>query len=91
MVTFTLPAELRAVAWRHQREVYDILFACAVSTLKGFGFNPKKLGADMGMTAILHTHTRRLDFHPHVHIVVPSGGIDARQRQWKKTKGTFLI
>lgn len=91
MATFTLPAELRAIAWRHQREVYDILFACAVSTLKDFGFNPKNLGADMGMTAILHTHTRRLDFHPHVHIVVPGGGIDAHRRQWKKMKGKFLF
>lgn len=43
------------------------------------------------MTAILHTHTRRLDYHPHVHIVVPGGGIDAGRRQWKKTKGKYLF
>lgn len=43
------------------------------------------------MTAILHTHTRQLDFHPHVHIVVPGGGIDALRRQWKKAKGKYLF
>lgn len=91
MVTFTLPAELRALAWCHQREIYAMLFACAASTLKDFGLNPKKLGADIGMTAILHTHTRRLDYHPHVHVVVPGGGIDALRKQWKKTQGKFLF
>jgi len=91
MVTFTLPAELRALAFRQPKELYARLFTCAVSTLKDFGLNPKKLGADLGMTAILHTHTRRLDYHPHLHVVVPGGGIDARRRQWKKTKGKFLF
>ena len=91
MATFTLPTELRALAWRHQSEVYAMLFACAASTLKDFGLNPDKLGADIGMTAVLHTHTRRLDYHPHVHVVVPGGGIDATRRQWKKKKGKFLF
>lgn len=91
MATFTLPAELRALAWRHQSEIYAMLFDCAASTLKDFGLNPDKLGADIGMTAVLHTHTRRLDYHPHVHIVVPGGGIDTLRRQWKKTKGKYLF
>ena len=91
MVTFTLPAELRPLARCHQSEIYAMLFSCAVSTLKDFGLNPKKLGIEMGMTAILHTHTRRLDYHPHVHIIVPGGGIDTRRRQWKKIKGKFLF
>ena len=91
MATFTLPAELRPLAQRHQSDIYAMLFACATSTLKDFGLNPKKLGADIGMTAILHTHTRRLDYHPHVHVVVPGGGIDPRRRQWKKRRGKFLF
>jgi hypothetical protein len=91
MVTFTLPAELRALVWCHQSDIYAMLFACAASTLKDFGLNPGKLGADIGMTGILHTHTRRLDYHPHVHIVVPGGGIDAHRRQWKKKRGKFLF
>jgi hypothetical protein len=91
MVTFTLPYELRALAWHNQTAVYNILFACAASTLKDFGLNPANLGADIGMTAILHTHSRRLDYHPHCHVVVPGGGIDKLRRQWKKVKGKYLF
>ena len=81
MVTFTLPGELRALAWRHQTTLYNCLFATAVSTLKDFGLNPKQLGAEMGMTAVLHTHSRRLDYHPHLHVVVPGGGVNKATRQ----------
>jgi hypothetical protein len=68
-----------------------MLFACAVSTLKDFGLNPKHLGADMGMTAVLHTQSRRLDYHPHLHVIVPGGGIDTGRRQWKKVKSKYLF
>ena len=91
MVTLTLPAELRPVAWLHPQAVYAMLFACAASTLKDFGLNQDKLGASIGMTAVLHTHTRRLDYHPHLHVVVPGGGLDTTRRQWKKLKGKFLF
>jgi hypothetical protein len=91
MVTFTLPYELRALAWSHQSIVYNILFDCAASTLKDFGLNPDNLGADMGMTGMLHTHSRRLDYHPHCHFIVPGGGINVRRRQWKKVKGKYLF
>ncbi len=91
MVTFTLPYELRALAWRHQTTLYNLLFATAVSTLKDFGLNSKQLRADMGMTAVLHTHSRRLDYHPHLHVVVPGGGVNKTTRQWKKTRGKYLF
>ena len=91
MVTFTLPYELRPLAWHFQQKVYTILFACTISTLKDFGLKPKHLGADMGMTAVLHTQTRRLDYHPHMHVIVPGGGVDKRRRQWKKVKGKYLF
>ena len=91
MATFTLPYVLRSLAWDHQRLVYDLLFACAASTFKDFGVSPKNLGADIGMTEILHTHTRRLDYHPHVHVVVPGGGVDQSKKQWKKKKSKFLF
>lgn len=91
MTTFTLPYELRFLAWNHQALVYKILFACATSTLKDFGADPKHLGAQIGMTAVLHTHTRRLDYHPHVHVVVPGGGIDKARKQWKKKKSKYLF
>lgn len=91
MVTFTLPAELQPLAWSFQAKIYAMLFACTVSTLKDFGLNSKHLGADMGMTAVLHTQTRRLDYHPHIHVIVHGGGLDKRRRQWKKIKGKYLF
>jgi len=91
MATFTLPFELRPLAWHHQREVFSILCLCIAGTLTDFGLNPKHLGAEIGMTMVLHTHSRRLDFHPHVHVVVPGGGVDKRRRQWKKIKGKYLF
>ena len=91
MATFTLPYELRSLTWHHQRKVYSILCDCVAGTLKDFGLNPKHLGAEIGMTMVLHTHSRRLDFHPHVHVVVPGGGVDKRRRQWKKKKGKYLF
>ena len=91
MVTFTLPYELRPLAWCHQKVVYDLLFICASGTLKDFGLNPKNLGAEIGMTMVLHTNNRRLDFHPHIHAVVPGGGLDKRRRCWKKVKGKYLF
>lgn len=91
MVTFTLPYELRALTWHHQKPLYSILFECAVSTLKDFGINDETLGADLAMTAVLHTHSRRLDFHPHVHIIVPGGCLNKKRKQWKKLRGKYLF
>ena len=91
LVTFTLPAQLRSLAWKHQRQVYAVLFWAASQTLKAFGLNPKHLGARIGMTAILHTHSRRLTYHPHLHVVVPGGGVDQKQSLWKRTRYQYLF
>lgn len=91
MTTFTLPCEFRAVTYRNQRKAYSLMFSCVSGTLKDFGLNPKHLGAQIGMTMILHTHSRRLDYHPHIHVVVPGGGINPSRRQWKKKKGNYLF
>ena len=91
LATFTLPYELRSLTWYYQKIVFSIFFLCVSSTLKDFGLNPKNLGAEIGMTMVLHTHNRRLDFHPHIHVVVPGGGVDKRRRQWKKIKGKYLF
>lgn len=91
MATFTLPYQLRSLAWHHQKQVYSIFFICVASTLKDFGLNPKNLGAQIGMTMVLHTHNRRLDFHPHIHVVIAGGGVDKPRRQWKKKKGNYLF
>jgi hypothetical protein len=91
MATFTLPFELRALAWAQQKKVYSLFFKCVASTLKDFGVNQKNLGAEIGMTMVLHTNNRKLDYHPHIHAVIPGGGIDKRNRIWKKSKGKYLF
>jgi hypothetical protein len=90
MVTFTLPSELRGIALRQPRAVYNALFSSASSTLRSFGKN-SALHIDLGLCAVLHTHNRRLDFHPHLHVIVPGGGIHRRRRQWKKLRGRYLF
>ena len=91
MATFTLPYQLRSLVWNYQKIVFSIFFLCVSGTLKDFGLNPKNLGAEIGMTMVLHTHNRKLDFHPHIHVVIPGGGVDKRRRQWKKKKGKYLF
>ena len=91
MVTFTLPAELRQLTERHQKTLYSLLFSCVASTLKDFGLNPDKLDGNTGFTAVLHTHNRKLDYHPHLHVVMPGGGINPKRKQWKKPKGKYLF
>jgi hypothetical protein len=86
LATFTLPYQLSSLTWHYQKIVFSIFFLCVSSTLKDFGLNPKNLGAAIGMTMVLHTHSRRLDFHPHIHVVVPGGGVDQHRRQWKKKR-----
>jgi hypothetical protein len=54
-------------------------------------WRPQNLGAQIAMTMVLHTHNRKLDFHPHLHEVVPGGGVDKHRRQWKKKKGKYLF
>ena len=91
MVTFTLPRQLRSVAYRNQRTVYSLMFSCVSGILKDFGLDPRHLGALIGMTMVLHTHSRKLDYHPHIHVIVPDGGVDKFRRQWKKKKGKYLF
>jgi hypothetical protein len=91
MVTFTLPAQLRTLAWCHQKTVCNLLITTASGVLKDFGLNDQHLGGEIGMTCVLHTHTRRLDYHPHCHIVVPGGAVDQGRRQWRKARGQYLF
>lgn len=91
MVTFTLPSELRSLVYANQDLSFNKLFECAVSTLKDFAKNSTKLGGDIGLTAVLHTHSRRLDFHPHVHIIVPGGCVNKQSKEWKKLEGQYLF
>lgn len=92
-VVFTLPSGLRAICYQNQRLAYNLLFNCAWQTLDDFSSNPRqRLMARMGMIAVLHTWTQTLLYHPHIHCIVPAGGLD-NQGNWKTTKsnGRFLF
>ncbi len=91
MVTFTLPFQLRALAKRLPTQIYSLFFLCVAGVLKDFGLNPKHLGAEIGMTMVLHTNSRELNYHPHIHVIVPGGGIIRSRKQWKKKKGKYLF
>jgi hypothetical protein len=91
MVTFTLPYQLRGFAWHHQRWVYQTLFEVAVKTLLSFAQRDKQLGVELGLTGVLHTHSRRLDYHPHVHFIVPNGGLSKDKSRWKQKHGRYLF
>ncbi len=90
-LVFTLPADLRSVALCNRKVVYDMLFAAASETLLELGRDEKHLGATLGITAVLHTWTRELDFHPHVHCVVTGGGLDVDGNRWISSKPDFLF
>jgi predicted glycoside hydrolase/deacetylase ChbG (UPF0249 family) len=90
-VVFTLPSELHELALIQPKEVYGSLFAASWKVIKGFGENPKFLGAKTGMISVLHTWGQNLSLHPHLHCIVPSGGLSASGK-WKNTrsKGKYL-
>jgi hypothetical protein len=83
LITFTLPAELRPLARAHPRIVYDLILRCAWDTVRTFSRNDPKLRGIPGAIAVLHTHTRAQDFHPHAHLVVPAAAVDPERRQWR--------
>jgi len=87
LLTFTLPAEFRAMAWRHQQILYDLMIKCSWETLQTFSQNDKRLQGKPGVASVLHTHSRRLDYHPHVHIVMPAAAIDSKKRLWRTKQG----
>ena len=88
MVTFTLPAELRCLARTQPKALYSVMFAVASSVLKDFA--QRQHGGQSGFTAVLHTHNRRRDLHPHLHIIVPAGYYEVGHHQWHKGKKRYL-
>lgn len=92
LITFTLPDPLRSLARRHQRTVYSILLREAAAAVLSLAEDPRWLGARPGIVAVLHTWTRDMRYHPHVHLIVTSGGISHDETAWIKpnTQG-FLM
>lgn len=90
-LVFTLPAQLRSLAICNRKLVFNMLFSCAAETLQELGRDEKYLGGTLGITAVLHTWTRKLDFHPHIHCVVTGGGLDVEGDRWVSSKPAFLF
>jgi hypothetical protein len=86
MVTFTATRQLRPFVWHHQTWAYQALFDCAVSTLQSFLKLDKKLLGSAGLNVVLHTHARNLDFHPHVHVILPAGSFNKGRGLWRQKK-----
>ena len=99
-VVFTLPAEIAQIAFWNKKAIYDLLFRASAQTVMTIAADPKRLGARIGMTAVLHTSCRRrvfdttgsaLTHHPHIHMIVPGGGLSPDGARWVPCKsGLFL-
>jgi hypothetical protein len=90
-VVFTLPAQLRPLCLLHPVPLFNTLFAAASLTLLTFGHDPTHLGALLGLTAVLHTWTRKLLFHPHLHCIVTAGGLSNDGSRWVTKSPRFLF
>src|SRR5215467_7505063 len=90
-VVFTLPHELNPLCLRNARILYDLLFRASADTMREVATNPKRLGAQIGFISILHTWGQNLLLHPHVHCVVPAGGLAADHQRWIHPKYAFFL
>lgn len=91
MVTFTLPEPLRQLARSHQKVMYDLLFRTAAAALQELAQDPRFVGGQLGLVGVLHTWGRDLSYHPHVHFLVPGGGLSTDGQQWLSSKARFLV
>jgi len=91
LVTFTLPGGLRDIAYRHQALIYDLFFRASAAALQQLAQDPRFLGGQLGMVGVLQTWTRDLRDHPHIHYLVPGGGLAADGRSWVTAKADFLV
>jgi hypothetical protein len=89
-VVFTMPAPLAAIALQNKAVVYDVLFKAAAETVRTIAADPKHLGAEIGMIAVLHTWGQNLFHHPHVHCIVPGGGL-ASDGRWVVSRPGFFL
>ena len=86
LLTFILPEELRPLAWRHQRTLYALRTRCSWETVRTSSQHDQQLQGTPGAITVLYTHSRRLDYHPRVHLVMPAVAIDGEKKRWR-TKG----
>ena len=89
-LVFTMPAAIAGIALQNKAVVYDILFQAAAETVRTLAADPEHLGAAIGMTAVLHTWGQNLFHHPHIHCIVPGGGLSPEGRWIARRPGFFL-
>ena len=90
-VVYTLPSRLRAIAYQNKRVIYGLLMQVAAETTLTIAADPKRLGAKIGITAVLHTWGSALTHHPHVHMIVPGGGLSPDGARWISSRSDFLV
>jgi hypothetical protein len=90
-VVFTLPRELAPLTLQNKKVVYDLLFRTSAETLLEIARDPKHLGAEIGFFSVLHTWNQKLEFHPHVHCVVPAGGLSFDHTRWISSHHAFFL
>jgi hypothetical protein len=90
-VVFTLPAEVGTIAFQNKAVVYDLLFRTAADTMQIIAADPRHLGARIGITAVLHSWGSALTHHPHIHMIVPGGGISQGAERWVSARPAFLL
>lgn len=91
LLTVTLPSELRAIARSHQKQVYDLLFRISAAAMQHLARDPRFVGGQIGMIGVLHTWGRNLSYHPHVHYLIPGGGLAADSKTWHTARSNFLF
>ena len=91
MITFTIAAEFRWLFFYHQQALYSLFFQCVWDTLKTFSLNDKKLSGLPGVISVLHTHSRALNYHPHIHAVMPDGALDKKSKLWRKKDSKYIF
>jgi hypothetical protein len=88
---FTIPSELNPLILRNKNVGFDILFRAASETLKHVAQNPEQLGAEIGFIGVLHTWAQNLVFHPHIHFIVPAGGLNQKKTKWVPCRRDFFL
>lgn len=91
LITFTIPAEFRALFFIHQKKLYSLMFDCLWKTLQSFSQKDKNLEGMPGVIAVLHTNNRKLDYHPHIHVIMPMAAFNKTQRLWREKRGKYLF
>jgi hypothetical protein len=89
-LVFTLPAALREIVRKYQKALYAVLFQAASESLAKLSLDPKYIGGQLGMLAVLHTWTRAKEYHPHLHVLVPAGGL-TKDGVWRPARRKFLV